>query len=259
VPWPAPAQASWLQLYAADLARAADGRFWVIADRTQAPSGAGYALENRVVMSRILPEAFRDFHVQRLASWFQTYRDTLLRQAPPGRDDPKVVLLTPGPYNETYFEHAYLARYLGLTLVQGAGPHRARPLALSEDSRRPERVDVLMRRVDDLFCDPPPLRSDRRSASRARARRARGERRGRECARPGLVETPALLAFLPGLCRAPRRGACAALRRDLVVRPERSAGVRREPSGRAPRHRRPSCRRMERPSARSSRRASASR
>ena len=111
--------ASILHLYAADLARAADGRWWVLADRTQAPSGAGYALENRIVMSRMLPEAFRDCRVQRLARFFRTLRDTLAALAPRNADNPRIVLLTPGPYNETYFEHAYLARYLGYTLVEG--------------------------------------------------------------------------------------------------------------------------------------------
>src|SRR5262249_3072207 len=102
----------YLHLLAVDLARSANGQWRVIADRTQVRSGAGYALENRIVMSRILPEAFRDFHVQRLAGFFQSFRDTLISLAPTS-GKPRIVLLTPGPYNETYFEHAYLARYLG--------------------------------------------------------------------------------------------------------------------------------------------------
>jgi len=100
-----------LHLHGVDMARSATGQWWALADRTQSPSGTGYALENRIVLRRSLPEAFRDCQVQRLASFFRVVRDTLVGLAPKGRDHPKVVLLTPGPYNETYFEHAYLARY----------------------------------------------------------------------------------------------------------------------------------------------------
>ena len=109
----------YLHLHAVDLARSPDGQWRVLADRTQAPSGAGYALENRIVLSRSLPEAFRDCRVQRLGAFFRAQRDGLLALAPPDRDNPRIVLLTPGPLNETYFEHAYLARYLGFTLVEG--------------------------------------------------------------------------------------------------------------------------------------------
>jgi len=110
----------YLHLYAADLARSADGQWWVIADRTQAPSGAGYALENRLVSARVVPDIFRAAHVQRLAMFFQKYRESLRAAAPGRKENPRIVLLTPGPYNETYFEHALLARYLGYTLVEGA-------------------------------------------------------------------------------------------------------------------------------------------
>jgi uncharacterized circularly permuted ATP-grasp superfamily protein len=109
--------------YAADLARSSDGRWWVVGDRTQAPSGAGYALENRLVVSRVFPEMFRHLQVEHLADYFATLRDSILRHAPRDRGDegspPLVVLLTPGPYNETYFEHALLSRYLGFTLAEG--------------------------------------------------------------------------------------------------------------------------------------------
>jgi uncharacterized circularly permuted ATP-grasp superfamily protein len=106
-------------LHAIDLLRGPDGQWWALADRTQAPSGAGYAVVNRIALSRVFPEEFRDCRVQRLASFFQVVRDTLRSLAPVNRDNPNVVLLTPGAYNEAYFEHAYLARYLGLPLVEG--------------------------------------------------------------------------------------------------------------------------------------------
>ena len=108
----------WLHSYSADIARAPDGRWWVLADRTQAPSGAGYALENRLVSLRVLPDVFRTANVQRLAPYFQKYRETL-RGLAPHRENPRIVVLTPGPYNETWFEHAFLARYLGYSLVEG--------------------------------------------------------------------------------------------------------------------------------------------
>ncbi|MGB0126584.1 MAG: circularly permuted type 2 ATP-grasp protein, partial [Rhodocyclaceae bacterium] len=108
-----------LHLYAADLARSPNGRWWVLADRTQAPSGAGYALENRLVISRAFPDLFRDLKVHHLASFFRTLQDSLAHWAPRGDEAPFIVVLTPGPNNETYFEHTYLARYLGFTLVEG--------------------------------------------------------------------------------------------------------------------------------------------
>jgi uncharacterized circularly permuted ATP-grasp superfamily protein len=108
-----------LSLHAVDLMRAPNGRWWVLGDRTQAPSGVGYALENRIILSRILAEEFRQCGVQRLASFF-VERKAGLRWLAPWVDSPSVVLLTPGPYSETYFEHAYLARYLGYPLVEGS-------------------------------------------------------------------------------------------------------------------------------------------
>ena len=121
--WPCqgiqPPDGAFLHLYAVDLARTPDGRWWVTADRTQAPSGAGYALENRLVISRAFPQLFRDLKVRHLARFFATLRDSLAYWAPRDAEAPRIVLLTPGPYNETYYEHALLARYLGFPLVEG--------------------------------------------------------------------------------------------------------------------------------------------
>ncbi|MCG6968768.1 MAG: circularly permuted type 2 ATP-grasp protein, partial [Gammaproteobacteria bacterium] len=108
-----------LIIHAVDLARGPDGGMWVVGDHTQAPSGAGYALENRMAMTRILPSLFRDCHVHRLALFFHALRSGLASISPTQDNDPYTVILTPGPRNETYFEHAYLASYLGYTLVQG--------------------------------------------------------------------------------------------------------------------------------------------
>src|SRR5882672_6527126 len=112
-----PAQ-SYLHLLGVDLARSPDGEWWVLADRTQAPSGSGYALENRTIVSDVLPDLFRSSNVLRLAPFFRAQREALTKLTQ--RDNPRIVLLTPGPYNETYFEHSYIARYLGFTLVEGA-------------------------------------------------------------------------------------------------------------------------------------------
>jgi hypothetical protein len=150
----------YLHLYAANLGRGADGRWRVIGDRTQAPSGAGYALENRIVMTRTLPEAFRDCRVHRLARFFQTFRDTLRSIAPRNKDNPRVVLLTPGPYNETYFEHAYLARYLGYTLVEGGDLTVRDNRVFLKVLGGLQPVEVIFRRLDDDFCDPLELRPD---------------------------------------------------------------------------------------------------
>src|SRR5271170_3440100 len=109
---------SYLHMLAVDLARSPDGQWWVLADRTQAPSGSGYALENRTIVSDVLPNLFRASNVLLLAPFFRAQRDALANLSE--RDNPRIVLLTPGPLNETYFEHSYLARYLGFTLVEGA-------------------------------------------------------------------------------------------------------------------------------------------
>jgi len=150
---------TYLHLYAADLARSPDGGWWVLSDRSQAPSGAGYALENRIVVSRSLPNLFRDSHVQRLAGYFQRLRTTLAELASRS-DDPRIVLLTPGPYNETYFEHAYLARYLGYTLTEGEDLTVRDGRVYLKTLGGLQPVDVILRRLDDDYADPLELRSD---------------------------------------------------------------------------------------------------
>jgi uncharacterized circularly permuted ATP-grasp superfamily protein/uncharacterized alpha-E superfamily protein len=151
-------KASYLHLLAVDLARSPDGRWWVLADRTQSPSGTGYALENRTIVSDILPDAFAASNVQRIASFFRAQRDALFGLAK--SDNPRAVLLTPGPYNETYFEHSYLARYLGLTLVEGGDLTIRDRRVFLKTVQGLQPVDVILRRVDDGFCDPLELRGD---------------------------------------------------------------------------------------------------
>ncbi len=223
-----------LHLYAADLARTPDGAWWVLADRTQAPSGAGYALENRIVLSRSLPEPFRDCRVQRLAPFFRGLREMLHALAPRPTDAPRVVLLTSGPFNETYFEHAYLARYLGFTLVEGGD------LTVRDEG-------VYLKTLDGLAAGrrraPPHGRRLLRSAGAARrflARRRRpgagGPRRARRRRQRPRQRRPrdAGDAAVPArpVPAAARRGPAAAVGADLVVRPAARARSRHRPSRR---------------------------
>lgn len=192
----------YLHLLAVDLARAPDGQWWVIADRTQAPSGAGYALENRIVLGETFPDFFREFQVQRIASFFQSFRDNLLQLSPKPRENPRVVLLTPGPFNETYFEHSYLARYLGFSLVQGGDLTVRDSRVFLKTLEGLKQVDVILRRVDDGFCDPIELRSGSflGVAGLMEAIRA-GNVSVANALGSGLIETSAFMPFLPGLSK----------------------------------------------------------
>jgi len=192
----------YLHLLAVDLARGPDGEWWVISDRTQAPSGAGYSLENRIVMAETFPDLFREFQVKRLASFFRSFRDNLLRLSPEERNNPRVVLLTPGPYNETYFEHSYLARYLGFRLVQGGDLTVRDSRVFLKTLEGLKQVDVILRRVDDSFCDPIELRSNSYLgvAGLVEAVRA-GNVAVANALGSGLIETSAFMPFFPGLSR----------------------------------------------------------
>ncbi len=197
------AQQRYLHLYSADLARSPDGQWWVLSDRTQAPSGAGYALENRVVLSRVFPNIFRSCGVQRLATFFRTLQLQLLSLAPRNRENPRIVLLTPGPYNESYFEHAYLARYLGYTLVEGGDLTVRDNGVYLKTLGGLRQVDVILRRVDDVFCDPLELRSDSSLGVPGLLEVVRqGNVTVANALGSGLLETSAIMAFLPNLCRA---------------------------------------------------------
>jgi len=194
--------AIFLSLYAADLVRSPEGRWWVASDRTQIPTGAGYALANRLVTSRILPEAFRDNHVHRVAGFFRELQHTLARLAPRDSDKARVVMLTPGPHNETYFEQAYLARYLGYMLVEGQDLTVRDNYVFLKTLTGLERVDVILRRVDDDFCDPLELRNDSILGVPGLVEAIRaGNVVTANALGSGLVQSPAFMPFLPGLCR----------------------------------------------------------
>jgi uncharacterized circularly permuted ATP-grasp superfamily protein/uncharacterized alpha-E superfamily protein len=149
-----------LHLVAFDLARDASGCWRVVNTRAQAPSGAGYALENRTAIPRTFPGAFRDLHIQPLAPFFESFKETIVAAAPCDEPSPHVVLLTPGPYNETYFEHSYLARHLGCPLVEGADLTVRQDRVFLKTISGLRQVHAILRRLDDDYCDPLELRSD---------------------------------------------------------------------------------------------------
>jgi uncharacterized circularly permuted ATP-grasp superfamily protein/uncharacterized alpha-E superfamily protein len=196
-----PAGGVHLHIAAFDLVRGPEGRWWVVAQRTQAPSGLGYLLENRLIVAQQFPQAFRELQVQRLASTFQTLVQGLQRLSPAG-ERARVALLTPGPASETYFEHVFLARYLGVALVEGADlTVRANKVWL-KTLHGLERVDVLLRRVDDDFLDPLELRADSALGvpGLLQALRA-GEVVVANAPGAGWLESPGLSAFWPGVAR----------------------------------------------------------
>lgn len=191
---------TWLHLYAADLARGPDGRWWVTADRTQAPSGAGYALENRTVVSRAFPELYRDLHVQHLAGFFRTLQQSLVRLAPSGRETPLVVLLTPGRFNESWFEHLFLARQLGYPLVEGSDLTVRDGTVYLKTLSGLRRVHVILRRLDDDFCDPLELRPDSALGVPGLLDAARqGRVLVANALGSGVLESPGLPGFLPAI------------------------------------------------------------
>lgn len=191
-----------LIMYAADMARGPDGRMWVVDNRTQAPSGSGYALENRVIISKIMPELAKDMYVSRLSPFFTQAQQSIFKVFREKSDFLNVVYLTPGPNNETYFEQAYLASYLGYTLVQGDDLIVKNGFVWVKAIDGLQRVDIIIRRVDDEWCDPLELRIDSKLGVPGLLQVIRN---GNVLVinPPGTsaVENSAFSAFLPSLCR----------------------------------------------------------
>ncbi len=190
-----------LHIAAFDLARGPDGHWWIISQRCQAPSGLGYALENRLAISSQFPEAFQSMRVQRLASTYRALVDNLKQLSPAGQDS-HIALLTPGPYNETYFEHAYLARYLGLTLVEGSDLIVRDERLYLKTLKALVPVHGLLKRVDDQYLDPLELlpESTLGVPGLLQAIRA-GHVLMANMPGSAFLESPALLGFLPALSR----------------------------------------------------------
>ncbi|MBD1587583.1 circularly permuted type 2 ATP-grasp protein [Pseudomonas typographi] len=200
--WPCqgiqPPGGTYLHVYAVDLARTPDGRWWVTADRTQAPSGAGYALENRQIVSRAFPDLYRDLQVRHLTGFFRTLQETLSRLAPHGHEAPLVVVLTPGRFNESYFEHLYLARQLGFPLVEGGDLTVRDATVYLKTLGGLRRVHAILRRLDDVFCDPLELRTDSALGVPGLLQAVRlGRVLVANALGSGVLESPGLLGFLP--------------------------------------------------------------
>lgn len=194
-------QHGYLHFYAADMARAPDGNWWVLGDRTEAPSGTGFALENRIVISGLLPEAFRSCRVERLAPYFLAVRETMRQLANRHRENPRVVLLSQGPGSNNYFEDAYLARYLGYTLVQGDDLAVRNNYALLKTLGGLLPVDVILRRPNSHDCDPLELAPNSLMGAAGLMQAARsGHVSVANAFGSGLVESPIFMAFLPKIC-----------------------------------------------------------
>lgn len=191
-----------LHFVAFELGRSPDGRWWVLNDRTQAPAGAGFALENRVASARIYSDLYDEANVLRLAGFFRSFRESLLRLRPDGEG--QVAILTPGTHTPTYYEHAYIARYLGLMLVEGEDIiiEKGKPMVRTVAGAQP--LSVLWRRLDSHFADPLELREER---SLIGVPGLLSSVRRQEISLVndlgvGILETRALLAFLPRVCEA---------------------------------------------------------
>jgi uncharacterized circularly permuted ATP-grasp superfamily protein/uncharacterized alpha-E superfamily protein len=198
----APAGGRRLHIAAFDLARDPQGRWWIVTQRTQAPSGLGYLLENRLIISRQFPEAFSELRVQRLAGTYRALLDSMTRLCPSNGGEPRIVLLTPGPYNETYFEHAYLARYLGLTLVEGSDLTVREQRLYLKTVKGLEPVHGVLKRLDDEFLDPLELRADSHLGVPGLLQAVRaGNVLVANAPGSGFLESTALLGFLPALSR----------------------------------------------------------
>jgi len=193
---------TFVHLCAIDLARAPDGNWKVLDDRIQIPGGLGYALENRTIISRLLPREFRELRVRRLNEFFAAIRQTLTELAPSATYWPRIVLLSRGAKGPAHYEHALLARYLGFTLVEGGDLTVRDQRVHLKTVEGPQRVDVILRRVNDVDCDPLELRADSLLGTPGLTQAARaGNVLIANSLGSAAVETPALLPTLPLLCR----------------------------------------------------------
>jgi len=192
----------YLSIYAADLCRGTDGRLWVVNDRTEAPSGMGYALENRSTTSRVLSDMYAEMKVKRLSGFFQEFNQMLIDAAPGKKENPTIVILTPGSHNETYFEHAYMASFLGYPLVQGNDLVVRDGFLWMKSLQGLKQIDVVLRRVDDAFTDPLELREDSHLGVAGLLDVVR--RKNVAVINPigsGVIENPGLIPFMPAIAK----------------------------------------------------------
>lgn len=193
-----PASGHWLHHLAFEIGRSPDGSFFVLGDRAQAPSGAGFALENRMATTRIFSDPFPRANIRRLAGFFRAFRATMEHLAGDGR---RMAILTPGPNNDTYYEHTYIARYLGLTLLEGEDLIVENGQAMVRTVKGLEPLGLLWRRIDGDFCDPLELDESSQIGTPGLIGAIRhGGLNLVNAPGSGLLETRAFMAFLPRLC-----------------------------------------------------------
>lgn len=188
--------------YSADLARGPNGKMWVLRDLTDAPSGAGYVLENRAAMTRVFPRLLRENHVRKLFSYYQTIRNTLVNLPFHNQDNPRIVVLSPGAKSNSYFEHAYLSSVMGYTLAFGEDLTVSDGYVWMKTLNGLEKVDVILRRVADIDSDPLAFRGDSTFGVVGLMEAVRQKKvivvNPIGCR---ILENPGLMAFLPALCR----------------------------------------------------------
>jgi uncharacterized circularly permuted ATP-grasp superfamily protein/uncharacterized alpha-E superfamily protein len=192
-----------LHFYAVDIARGPDGQWKVLADRCEMPVGAGYALENRGIVSRLFSDALKNQPIQPLAPFFQTMNLGLSHLSPRMTETPRIALLTPGMYNESYFEQAYLARSLGWTLVESQDLTMREQKVWLKTLEGLQPIDILVRRSRGIFCDPLELKSDSLLgvAGLCQAVRANTLTVVNDLG-TGLLEGSLMMPFLPELARS---------------------------------------------------------
>lgn len=189
----------YLHFLAFEIGRSPDGSWFVLGDRTQAPSGAGFALENRMATGRIFPERFPRAHIHRLAGFFGAFRTAMeqLARGPAGRDR-YAAILTPGPQNDTYYEHTYIARYLGMMLLEGEDLLVENGEAMVRTIQGPIPVGLLWRRIDAAFADPLELDSSSRIGTPGLMEAVRqGNLALVNALGSGILEMRAMMAFFP--------------------------------------------------------------
>ncbi|MGO4436976.1 circularly permuted type 2 ATP-grasp protein [Rhizobium sp. RAF56] len=195
-----PAGGHYLHFLAFEIGRGPDGNWWVLADRAQAPSGAGFALETRVATTRAFSDIYATSRVHRLASFFGAFRDTLqgMKQGTEGR----IAVLSPGPANETYYEHAYIARYLGFMLLEGEDLTVVNDKVMVRTVAGLKPINVLWRRLDSTYADPLELDQHSHIGTPGLVQALRAESVTLVNALgTGILETRALLAFMPTISR----------------------------------------------------------
>lgn len=147
-----------LTLYAADLSRGPNGKFWVISDKTDSPSGLGYAIENRLTMNSVNADIIKNIKISRIANFIEGFKQSIGKHSK--NKEPFTVMLSPGPYNETYFEQSYLSSILDCELVRGEDLLVKEGYLYLQNLSGLKQIDIIIRRVDDRFCDPLELRND---------------------------------------------------------------------------------------------------